>query len=132
MKTRTKQILGIMKILSWIVFFGLCIETGAILYSFFVSLFINPEAAKNLYAGLDLSDLKSFSVQHYSIVALLVAVLLGLRAYMLYLVIKMFLKINLMHPFSTDVARLVAKISYVAVFLGILAIVATEYSDWLI
>jgi hypothetical protein len=57
MKIATKQVLRILHVIAWIIFLGLCIKTGSILYSFFVSLFINTIAAKNIHMGLDLSDL---------------------------------------------------------------------------
>ncbi|HEV8506044.1 MAG TPA: helix-turn-helix domain-containing protein [Chitinophagaceae bacterium] len=40
-------------VIAWIVFLGLCVKTGAILYSFFVSLAINHEGAKNICKALD-------------------------------------------------------------------------------
>jgi hypothetical protein len=52
---KTNQILQILKVASWIMFIGLCIKTGAMIISFFVSLFINPEGAKDLYMGMNLS-----------------------------------------------------------------------------
>src|ERR1700752_2675726 len=67
MKISTKQILKVMNVLSWIIFVCLCIRTGAILFSCFVSLFLNPVAAKDLYIGLNLYDLKHLGMGHYLI-----------------------------------------------------------------
>ena len=120
-----------MNILSWIVFIGVCIKTGAILYSFFVSLFINPEGAKNLHMGLNLSDLYRFNIGHYDTVVSLIIILSGLKAYILYLVIKIFLKINFVHPFSTEVSFLISGISYVALGTGTLTLIANKYCEWL-
>lgn len=131
MKTRTKQILAIMNIISWVIFVGVCIKTGSILYSFFVSLVINPEAAKNLHSGLNLSNLYSFNIWHYATVVSLIFFLSGLKAYIFYFVIKIFLKINFVHPFSTDVSLLISRISYVALGIGILTLSANSYCDWL-
>lgn len=131
MQTRTKRVLAILNIVSWVLFVGLCIKTGAILYSFFVSLAINSEASRNLYLGLNLSDLHRFSVGHYSTVVCLIILLSGLKAYIMYLVVKIFLKINFVHPFSTDVASLISRISYVALGVGILTLAGNGYCDWL-
>lgn len=49
-----KTLLGITNILSWIIFIGLCIQTGALLFSYCVSMFIHSEAAKNINLDLDL------------------------------------------------------------------------------
>ena len=132
MKSSTKQILGIMKVVCWIIFIGLCIKTGSILYSFFVSLFINPVAAKHLYLELNLADLKAYSITNYSIMMSLVVVLWAMKAYMFYQVIKIFLEINLVNPFSKAVAILISKISYLALIIGIFSATITSYSETLI
>lgn len=131
MKIATKQVLRILHIVSWIIFIGLCIKTGSILYSFFVSLAINAESAKNLHMGLDLSDLYGFSTRHYVTIVSYIIVLSALKAYIFYLVIKIFLKINFVQPFSTDVSLLISKISHVALGIGILTVVANGYTSWL-
>lgn len=128
----TKQILRIMNILVWVVFIGSCIQTGAILYSFFVSLFINQEGSKNLYMGLNLSELYNYSIRQYVTMVLYIICLSALKAFIAYLVIKIFLKINFVHPFSTTVTALITKIGYVASGIGILALIGTAYSEWLI
>jgi hypothetical protein len=131
MKSRTKQILGILHVISWVIFFGLCIKTGAIIYSFFVSLVINPIATKNLHLGLDLSALRDFSMMHYVIMVLYIISLSALKAYLFYLAIKIFLKINLLHPFSTKMSFLLNKIGHVAVGIGLLSVLAIAYGKWL-
>ena len=131
MKKKTHELLIVMKVLTWLVFLGLCIKTGALIISFFVSEFINPLASKNLYLGFDLSNLKQFSNGHYSAMVLLIIVLSALKALMFYHVIKFFLRLNLMNPFSPDVAFLIKKISYVAFAIGTLSMIAIQYSRWL-
>ena len=54
MSKKTDRLLLIMNILSWIVFVGLMVKAGAILISYGVSIG-NPEGAKNLSNGLNLS-----------------------------------------------------------------------------
>lgn len=65
-KKRTGQILKVMHVLAWIVFIGLAIEGSVFLTTYTVSC-INPEAAKNLYRGLNLYNLLQFSflIIHY-------------------------------------------------------------------
>lgn len=132
MKTRTKKIFMAMKIISWIIFIGLCIKTGSIIISYFVSLFVNQVGANDLYLGLNLSDLYVFSAVHYSLMVFLIVLLWGSKALIFYFIIKIFLKINLVHPFSRDVAVLIFRISYVAFAFSVLTAVANEYCQWLI
>ena len=129
---KTTQVLLIMKFTVWATFIGLCIQTGAILYSFFISIFVNPAAAKNLYLGLNLSGLYNYNAWHFAIIMLLVICLSCLKTYITYSVLQIILKTNFVHPFSTNIAALIKKISYVAFGIGVLAVVANAYSEWLI
>jgi hypothetical protein len=122
----------VMNILAWIIFIGLCIKTGAILFSYFVSLFINEEGAKNLHLGLNLYDLKKFSFDHYSTLVSFIILSSALKAYMFYLVIEIFLKINFVNPFSSKVALLIQRMSYIALAIGIFGIAGGGYNQWLI
>lgn len=127
MNSKTNQLLSLMKIVSWIVFIGLCIQTGAIIVTTVISLFINPEAAQDLYLGLDLSELHANHRMQYLYVISFIIGLSGLKAYLFYLVIRVFGKLNLSHPFSTQVVALITKISHVALGTGIVALIAAQY-----
>ena len=128
----TTIILKIMNILFWIVFIGLCIKTGALLISFFVSLFINPEGAQDLYLGLDLYDLYNFDLEKYIGVASLLIALMAMKAYLAFLVVKLFMKFDLNHPFNEKTASLISEISYYALSIGVVAIIAEGYADRII
>lgn len=132
MKTKTKQFLQVMKVLAWAVFLGLCIKTGAILYTYLVSVLSNTVAASDLYLGLDLSNLKSYDTAHYSTLVFLIIIISALKAFMIYSVIKIFMNINYESPFSETVGALISKVSYIALSIGLLASIATKYSEWLI
>jgi hypothetical protein len=132
MTTKTKFILKATNIIFWVIFIGLCIKTGAILISFLVSLFINSDGAKNLYLGLNLFDLFTFSKLHYVFIVSFIILLTGLQAYIAYLIVKIFLNFKFTSPFNADISLLISKISYVALGSGILAMIANAYSDWLI
>jgi len=132
MKPTTKLILTILHVIAWIIFLGLCIKTGALLYSFFVSLAISPEGAKNLYMGLNLSELYDFDKVHYIALASLIVVLSALKALLFYFVVRIFLKINLVNPFSKDVSLLISKIGYLSLFIGIVTVFANKDCDWLV
>ncbi len=131
MKKNTKQILSVLQVATWIIFIGLCIKAGAILFSFLVSLFIDPAGAKNLYLELNLYALKDYSTFHYVRLGSLLVLLWILKAYLFYFVIKIFLKINFVHPFSTEIAALILKISYVALAIGVFSVTGNAYAEWL-
>ena len=128
---KTNQILGILKIVSWVIFIGLCISTGSILISFIVSLF-NPGGTYNLYMGMDLSKLHEFSKWHYIVMLSLIIILSTLKAYLFFWVVKIISKINITHPFSTHIARIITKMSNIALQIGITAVITNIYAQSLI
>lgn len=128
---KTDQILGFMKLVSWIIFIGLCIETGAILISTLICLFVNPEAATNVYLGSDLSGLYRTNQSYFLNIMSLTIALSAIKAYLFYLVVRIFSKINLDNPFSETTAALIARISHIALGLGLISILAQSYAKWL-
>ena len=131
MEPKAKPILTVMHITAWLIFLGLCVRTGGILYTFFVSLVINPEGAKNLYEGLNLSELYNYSIWQYSVMLSVIVLITAMKALMFYLLIKVFSKINLIHPFSKEISSLISKIGYIALSAGILTAVANIYAEQL-
>jgi len=129
---KAKQILEILKVASWIVFIGLCIRTGAMFISFFVSLFVNADGAKDLYMGSDLSELLAFSKGQYVVMVGLTILLSGLKAFLFYQVIRIISKLNMANPFSEVIASLIARLSGISLQIGITAIIINVYANWLL
>jgi len=121
----------VLKGITPVVFIGLCIKTGSLLFSVAVSLFVNPEASRNLYMGLDLSDLMGFDRMHYIIMVVLLLVLSGLKAWMSLDLVKIMSDLNMEQPFSDVVYRFILRIARTAGIAGGLALVAQKYTEWL-
>lgn len=128
---KTKQILSILKVVSWVLFIGLCIYTGAILTSLTISLFADSEAAKDLYMGMDLSYLQSYNPGHYIALVSLIVTLAALKAYLFFQVVKIISKVNVIHPFTEEISRSISKIGSIALQIGITAIITDGYAKWL-
>jgi hypothetical protein len=131
MKPKTKWMLGAMQVIAWITFIGLSIKTGALIVSFFVSLAVNPVATKDLYEKLDLSDLYRYSIVIYVAIVSIIIILTAAKAHIFYQIIRIFKKINFVHPFSQDVSSIISSIGYVALGIGLLTVVTNSYRDWL-
>lgn len=129
-KTKTEQILRVMYVLSWIVFIGLMIKTGAILVSYGVSL-LNPGASHKLYSGLSFQDLREFSFWHYTQAISFLIAFSAMKAYVFYLVIQVLSKVNLVSPFTTEVTQLLEKISYILLGVWIVTILGNSHLEWL-
>ena len=132
MTTTNSTILKVMNVLFWIAFIGLCIKTGAILTSLIVSLFVSSEGAKDLYLGLNLFDLYAYDKLYYIFTVSLLIALTGLKAYIAYFIVKIFMKFKLSEPFRNYLTNLFLKVSYISLGTGFLAIIANEYCKWIL
>lgn len=129
--TRTKQILNVMYVLTWIAFVGLMIETGAILVSYVVGC-INPGASKNLYRDLNLEELRAFSIWQFSWSVSFLFAVSGMKAYVSYLVITALSKVNMANPFTTEMVTILEKISYILLGIWIVAVLNNQQVEWLL
>ena len=129
--TRTKQILNVMYVLTWIAFVGLMIETGAILASYVVSC-VNLGDAKNLYKDLNLEELRRFSIYQYTMSVSFIVAVSGMKAYGSFLVIKALSKVNLENPFTVEMVSILEKISYTLLGIWIVAVLNNEHVSWLL
>jgi len=129
-KTRTYQILTVMRILAWVAFVGFSIETGAVLISYVVSS-INPEAAKNLYKGLNLYNLRQFNFWNYTASVSFLVSISAMKSYISCLVIGVLSKLSLTNPFTTEVANRLEKISYYSLGTWAVTILSNAHTAWL-
>jgi len=129
-KWETQPGLMLITIVIWSIFIGLSIKAGALLFTFTYS-FLKPTVAQDLFEGLDLYGLMSQDIWHYIAVVSFMMVIVGQKAYMFFLMIRVFLKIDLIHPFSLEVSKLISKISHIAIEIGVTIIFASAYFKWL-
>lgn len=129
-KWETQPVLMLLTIIIWSIFIGLCIKGGTLLFTSVYSIF-SPSVAKDLYKGLDLSVIREWHKGYYIVAVSLLIGILASKAYIFFLVIRVFLKIDLVHPFSKEVSILISKIGKVTVQVGVLIIIAMAYFRWL-
>lgn len=129
MKVNSNIILIILNVLTWIGFLGLCVKAGSIIYSFCVSIFYNPIGAKNLYAGLDLSQLMEQSKSEYGILVLCVIAIFILQTVMFFVLLQIFKNINLVSPFHEKIEKLILKLSLLSLGIGILSKLTLGFSS---
>lgn len=132
MKTNQKIIFKTLNALTWVIFIGLCIKTGAILFTFLFSLFVNPAATADLYLGLDLSGLRAHSQASYVLMLSLVTVIWALKAFLFYRIIQLFPKAKYSSPFTPAVVWLISQAGMVTLVAGLLAALAEAYHGWLL
>lgn len=128
MKKKNDFILDVLNVVSWVVFIGLCIEAGALIFNFIFAL-LKPIASHNIYKGLNLSELYENQFGHFIGVMSFIVVLALLKAYLFYLVVKIFMKLNLEKPFDVEIANIIQKISLEAFTIAIISILADQYTQ---
>jgi len=134
MKSRTKPVLKILYILSWVIFVGVCIEAGGSIFSAFYTLAINSINAKTFWVGNDLSALYTYGRVHFFAETLLISIASVMKVCMFYLIIKNLQpkKINISQPFSREVGSLIFKTSYLSLFIGFISLWGVKYTKWLV
>ncbi|WP_420573014.1 DUF2975 domain-containing protein [Kordia sp.] len=120
MNSKTEKLLKLMRFLAWLAFIGLLIKAGAIIMSFGVSI-QNPEAAKDLYKGMDLSRYADYNFANYVIIVLCYIFLYLMQAYIALFMTKLLSAINMEKPFTQAVVDLLKKISVTIFGVWILA-----------
>ncbi len=114
-----------LKIISWIIFVGLCIEAGGLIVNFIFSLF-KPESIQNLYQTLDLREMYASSkLAFYGMYGFILTISI-LKAVLFYIVIVLVTKIDLLKPFNNFVSKQIYKISYYTLSIGLLSFVARQ------
>lgn len=118
------------QVICWLIFFGYCIQTGALIFNYVFSLF-KPIATHNLHLGLDLSELYLKSKSIYTFVFALIVAISALKAYIFFISLKFFKTLNTIKPFSENVSTIITKITYFTFSIGIISIIAQEVANQL-
>lgn len=115
-------------IVAWIIFVGLCIESGALIVNFFFS-FYRPELLQNLYQKLNLMQLYEDSkLAFFSIYGFILSISI-LKASLFYVVINLMHKMDLSKPFNTFVATQISRMSYLTLSIGLLSYIARALTE---
>lgn len=133
-KITTQTFLKVLEVLSWIIFIGLCIEAGGILFNTFYTLAVNPEGTKNFWMKADLSNLYQFDRMHYFSTTVIMCIVTVLKAIMFYLIVKALhdKKIDLAKPFNESVKKLIQNCSYLALGIGLFSWKGANYTAWFV
>jgi len=137
-KTRTEKILKIINVFAWIIFVGTFVKFGTILIIFIISLF-NPEAVvfkdidvfgEGISPGTYFYEIRESHLWNYIPYVISIILWTLIKSYLAYLIIKLLAKINLIHPFSMEVADRIVKISYALIFIWVLSFVVGFFDKW--
>jgi hypothetical protein len=122
--------LMLITVVIWSIFIGLCIQAGVLIFTFGYSL-VQPLISKDLYEGLNLYSLQTQNKWLYMGLVTALISIAGLKAQLFYTMIRIFIKIDLIHPFSKGIAKLISKLSYIAFTLGVFQLLTSGFVQWL-
>lgn len=112
-------------IIAWIIFVGLCIESGGLIVNFIFSIY-KPEFVQNLYQKLDLSDMYNRNKWAFFGTYSFILFISLLKAHLFYVVIRLLSKLNLSKPFNNFVSEQITQLSYYTFSIGILSYIARQ------
>jgi hypothetical protein len=114
-----------LRIITWVIFVGLCIEAGALLVNFFFSLY-KPQIVPRLYEKLDLNAMYQVNKwAFFGMYSFILAIAL-LKAYLFYIVIGLVTKLDLSKPFNDFVSGRITQISYYTFSIGLLSYIGRQ------
>lgn len=127
-KITSQQMLKFLHVLSWIIFIGLCVDTGSFIFNAGYT-FLHPLGSA--YFGL--SGLYGYDPGYYYVIMLFMSIVGILKTIIFYLIVVILhdKKLNMSQPFNAEMGRLVFKITYLALGTGLFAHWGMEYSRWL-
>lgn len=128
---KTSVILITMKVIIWVVFIGLCIKAGTVIFSGIINLMVNPSASQIPYFGLNLSGLLELSSVHYILLWGIISTIMVLKADIFYKLIQLFSNLDLNQPFNQKASDIINKISYLTVTIGVLSAIGSGYGQYL-
>jgi hypothetical protein len=132
-KIGSKEMLTILHIFAWIIFIGICIEAGGIIFNTFFAMVINPIGAKNFWMKIDLSSIINYDKGYFLVITSIMSIVAVMKALMFYLIVKLFHNkvFDFSHPFNSTLNRFISKLSYLTFGIGVFSIWGLKYSAWL-
>ncbi len=132
-KISSKQMLMVLRILCWIIFIGLCIEAGGILFNLFYTLLYNPIGAGFFWNQIDFSSLYQFDKGHFIVVTSIMSIVSILKALMFYLIIRIIenKELSLTSPFNHSVRKFILLEAFISFGIGFFSNYGLNYTEWL-
>ena len=128
-KTRTEKILKIINVFAWIIFVGTLVKSGIILISFIIFQDIDVFGV-GTSPGTYFYEIRESHLWNYIFYVISIILWTLIKSYLAYLIIKLLAKINLIHPFSMEIANRIVKISYTLIFIWGLSFVVGFFDKW--
>jgi len=129
-----KHILKVLQVLSWIIFIGLCIEAGTIVFNLVYTFAVKPINTDNFWQGADLSDLYQHDHGHFTVIALFMVIVAVMKAIIFYLIIKLFedKKLSISQPFTYKLREVILNVAFLTLGISFFSHYGGKYVDWML
>ncbi|MCO6466214.1 MAG: hypothetical protein J5I53_06330 [Bradyrhizobiaceae bacterium] len=130
----TKQIVAVLKVVAWVLFFALAVDAGGIVVNTLITVFLNEQGVQNFWSGKEyLTRLHQFDPGHFAAIAIAMSIVAVLKAILFYLIVKIFSKdiVSMQTPFSEPLRQILILLSYVALGIAMFSQGGADYSRWL-
>lgn len=131
MKTETTFILNAMRIISWVVFIGLCVKASTVLIVYLTDEFSGQESASSVAKSMNSSRVLINNPRYFTATSISIIILYFLKAFMMYQVLQIFLKIDLNNPFSRKLYEIISRLSGLALTIGLTNIMLKRFALWM-
>lgn len=133
MSRKTDFLFKVLNVLSWVIFIGLCFESGGLIINSFFSIFINPAASSNFWGGINLYKLYQFNQNYFITLVVFMIIVSVLKSFLFYLIVNLFhkKKLNLSSPFNETLGKYIFNLSYLMFGIGFFTYFLNNFSHWL-
>ena len=133
-KITTKHLLKMLLVVSWILFIGLCVEAGGVIFNIVYTLFFNPNEAITFWNEADLSSLYQYDHGYFLVITGFMSVTTVMKALIFYLIVKILheKKLDMVQPFSETMGRFIFNLSYLTFGIGLFSWWGIKYAMWLV
>lgn len=133
MKFSTTLALKVLTILSWIVFFGLCIQAGGYIYNFILALMKNDQAMGSFWTNVNFAPLIISNKNYFILIVLLMCSIAVFKAGFLYTIVYIltYKKMSLNKPFNEDIRQFTVRLTNYAFVIGVISLIAVKFAEYI-
>ena len=133
MQITTKQFLTFLLVLAWIIFLGLCVVAGGIVFNTIFWLVKDGNGHLNFWEGADFTSLYHYDKGHFMVQTLLMSIVAILKALMFYFIVRLAYnkKVSLSQPFNRNTQLFIFRVSYLTLLIGLFSNGGSNYGKWL-
>lgn len=133
-KITTRQIINVLQVLTWILFIGLCVQAGGVIFSTLAAAYITPDVAASFWDGTNLSELYAYDRGHYFSLAAISSIASVLKALLFYVILRLFTDkaLSMEKPFTGLLVRSILRVTYLSVGIGFFCHYGVGYSAGLV